>query len=216
MGSESRNGILGELPSSVSNSNATAGTPDTFQLWNWPEFYKFATQGPSNDRPYYAAGGPPNSHNAAYYSYPDGRMEIRSGGTLAWRNNNPGNVRSVTNEIGMNVAYAPKNPNGARQAILPDEQAGQDAQQRLLFDAPRSPYPRFSIADAVTRYAPPSENPTAAMIAALVRAVGVPSTTILSRLNPAQRAAFMAEERRWENSKPGTVETINWGQPDAK
>jgi hypothetical protein len=147
-------------------------------------------------------------------------VTVNLGGTPAWRDNNPGNLRAAPDAIGTNIIYSKGNPNGKPMAIFPDVQVGFDAQQRQLFDPNFSStigYPNLSIAAAVAKYAPPEDNnPTAVMIQELSTAAGVLSTTIMGTLTPAQQAAFMAEEQRIETSTPGTVESFNWGPPNIK
>ncbi|MEI9997617.1 MAG: hypothetical protein WDM91_23685 [Rhizomicrobium sp.] len=220
---------IGDVFTPASSGNGTSPTPgvetvtvtapkynpNEVHLWSFSEFMNIVTRPANYDRPYSAVGGPPNSHNSVAYFYPDGRMEVRTGGTLAWRDNNPGNLRHAPDAIGTNSVYSAAAANHvAPMAIFPDVQAGLDAQEHLLFGPS---YRNLSIADAMTKYAPPTDsNPTDVMIAKLSAAAGVPSTTIMSALTPDQRMAFMAQEQAIEQSRPGTVEIFYWGLPDPK
>jgi hypothetical protein len=148
-----------------------------FNLWSPNDFWNLVSKPSGNNSPYYAVGGPPNSRNAVTYFYPDGTTEVRTGGTLAWRDNNPGNLRGAPDEIGSNTVYsAITASHNAQMAIFPDVQTGLSAQESLLF-GPK--YNSLSIAAAITKYAPPAENPTADMINELTAATGVSSTTIM-------------------------------------
>jgi hypothetical protein len=185
-------------------------------LWTLPEFTRLVDQGPAFNRPFRASGGPATSHNRVTYDYPDGGMEVRTGGTLAWRDHNPGNLRAAPDDIGSNQAYSQKAPNHAAPfAIFPDDEAGDYAQERQLFEPgfSRHDYPDLSIADAVKQYAPKTENDTAAMITRLSSAAGVPQTTIMGTLTPSQRTAFMAKERAYEQYTPGA--SVYWNAPDS-
>lgn len=207
----------GVLDSVSFDSIGQRQTPDRGDhFWSLPEFERYAAQGPAYDRASPAKGGPPNAHNIVTYVHPDGSTEIRSGGTLAWRDHNPGNLRAAPDEIGVNNAYSRITPNHAAPlAIFPDDDTGDRAQERQLFQpgfSKRHDYPAMSIAQAVTTYAPSKENPTAAMIKGLSGAANVPDSTIMHTLSPAQRAAFMDQERKYENYTPGN--TLYWGPPD--
>ncbi len=83
------------------------------------------------------------------YHRNDGAKLIRTGGTPAWRNTNPGNIRSSK--------FAKENgsigdANGF--AVFPDYEAGRRALARLLRGGK---YQNLSIFDAVATYAPPED-----------------------------------------------------------
>lgn len=95
-----------------------------------------------------AVGG---MHHTVIYTDVDGRHFRFSGGTWAWRNHNPGNVRPGY--------YANlHNPIGATNnlAIFPDDQSGHAALLDLLMEK----YGNYSIHRMIYKFAPPSENPT--------------------------------------------------------
>lgn len=104
----------------------------------------------------------------------EGREFIKEGGSRAWRNNNPGNIRkgnfaSAAGAIGDDDAFA----------IFPDYKTGFDAIVTLL----RSPsYTNLSLRDAVFRYAPPNENDSEQYLAFLERETGVQGNIVLSSL----------------------------------
>ena len=129
-----------------------------------------------------------------YVVYQD---EVRVGGTIAWRNNNPGNI----------VGGAWANAHGAiatafGRAVFPDEATGAAAIPALL----QTPaYQAQTIRQAITAYAPPNENDTEAYIRSVTRGAGVPDTTRLSALTDAQLALIVAVIRRVEGWAPGTT-----------
>lgn len=81
------------------------------------------------------------------YHRNDGTKLIKTGGTPAWRNNNPGNIRFYR--------FAKENGsigNASGFAIFPDYDTGRRALARLLRG---EKYQSLSIFDAVATYAPP-------------------------------------------------------------
>ena len=90
--------------------------------------------------------------NSTTYITADGEKIVRSGGSVAWRNNNPGNLKATTSSFTMN--------NGAigsagQWAVFPDEQTGLKAITKLLRT---KRYNNLSISAAIHRYAPFSDN----------------------------------------------------------
>ncbi len=125
-----------------------------------------------------------------------------SGGTISWRNNNPGNI-----------VYGPfAAENGAinhdykRFSVFPTYEDGQKAQKKLLFD-PSSVYYKLSIVDAIRRYAPASDGNNPKEYANFVaRKVGIERTTPLYKLTDAQQDAMLAAMQKLEGFKPGKIE----------
>ena len=112
------------------------------------------------------------------YTRADGNKFRRSGGTRAWRNNNPGCLRysdfSITQgAIGRAGGFA----------VFPDEQTGVRAIGALLKS---KNYKNLSIAQAIFKYAPPHENNTAGYNATLRRLTGLDTSIKLSQLNDEQ------------------------------
>jgi hypothetical protein len=128
----------------------------------------------------------------------DGSVEKRTG-SRNWRNNNPGNI-----EYG---AFAIKNGaigSDGRFAIFPTYEAGRKAKENLLFTA--SGYRGMNIAQAINRYAPPSENNTNSYIASVTSAIGVSASTLLSDLSADQRKIMLNAMEKVEGFKQGKVE----------
>jgi len=106
-----------------------------------------------------------------------GHDVIREGGSRAWRNNNPGNIRkgSFANSagaIGDDGAFA----------IFPDDKTGLRAVVTLLRSAA---YSNLSLVDAVFKYAPPNENNSASYAKFLETETGIARNTVLSSLKVA-------------------------------
>ncbi|MFJ8635304.1 S8 family serine peptidase [Streptomyces sp. NPDC093568] len=144
------------------------------------------------------AGRSPEGTNYVVYA-----GEIRTGGTIAWRNNNPGNI----------VAGAFTRSHGAigangRFAVFPDEETGAAAVAALL----RTPaYNSSSIAQAIARYAPSFENDTPHYIAMVARWTGLDPSRAVSTLDDKELDAVVGAIRRMEGWRPGTVHTCASG-----
>lgn len=137
--------------------------------------------------------------------FADGHTEVRTG-ARNWRNNNPGNI-----EYGSFAKSQGAIGSDGRFAIFPTYDAGRAAKESLLFDT--SSYKDKTIAEAINRYAPPSENNTNAYIGGITSSLGVPANTRLSSLSPAQRSAMLDAMERIEGFRVGTVQSS--GAPNA-
>lgn len=132
---------------------------------------------------------------SVYIERPDHSLEIRQGGTLTWRDNNPGNLRFAESAIGQNDSR-----NGPF-AIFENPGLGAATQDRVLF-GPN--YKDLSISDALYKYAPPSDNNnTEAYIADVTNRTGLDRSTILNNFSDAQRAAYADAVRNHEGIKTG-------------
>ena len=124
--------------------------------------------------------------------------EVRSGGTRAWRNNNPDNIREgrftrSRGSIGRAGGFA----------VFGGESAGQGALVDLLeTDA----YQSLTINAAIARYAPDIENDTEAYQAFIQGVTGFSSDTRLSELTEGQLNGVANAIRRFEGFREGTVE----------
>jgi len=132
----------------------------------------------------------------------DGQVQRRQG-VRNWRNNNPGNI--------IKGAWAQSKGaigDDGRFAVFPTLEMGQQAKHDLLF-APGSKYAKLSIAAAMNRYAPPSENNTQAYIQKIVQATGADPETPLSQLSSTQRDAFLKTINSVEGFKVGQIKTVD-------
>ncbi len=137
------------------------------------------------------------------YTTANGQEIIRKGGTRAWRNNNPGCIRTsqFTRDNG-----AIGNAGGF--AVFPDEQTGMIAIEKLLMtDA----YKNQTIARAMYSYAPPFENNTAAYNRYLRKLTGLPIETRIADLNQDQLKKLALAIKQVEGWRVGTEiqDTIN-------
>lgn len=127
----------------------------------------------------------------------NGSEEVRSGGTRAWRNNNPGNIRSGDfarshGSIGEAGGFA----------VFPSEAAGQAALTALLNT---NTYQPLTINQAISRYAPPSENDTANYQRLIQQGTGLDGDTRKNELTPAQLTLVANTIRTIEGWREGTV-----------
>lgn len=122
------------------------------------------------------------------------------GGTRAWRNNNPGNIRMSdfsrrAGAIGEAGGFA----------VFPDEATGQRAVKRLLLG---NSYKNLTIANAVSRYAPPSENNTVAYQRSIEKLTGLSINRRISDLSDTELDKVVAAIRHIEGWRPGQTVKI--------
>ena len=139
----------------------------------------------------------PKSYSVVYTSRGGAEVE-RSGGTRAWRNNNPGCIRGGDFARSQGAIG-----NAGGFAVFPDEQTGMNAICALL----RSErYRNKTIASAISIYAPTFENNTAAYQGKLRHLTGISLNTRLCDLTDEQLVAVSHAIRQIEGWVPG-VET---------
>lgn len=129
----------------------------------------------------------------------DSTVETRSGGSWAWRNNNPGNLRESSLAAGKSGGFA----------VFATRTIGNEAMWRQFGkDANRG----LTLEGMITKYAPPSENNTALYLATVSRASGVSGSTPLSQLTEGPVSSIIRSMQRHEGWIEGTV-TIRRLQP---
>lgn len=133
------------------------------------------------------------------YTRSDGNQIRRSGGSRAWRNNNPGCLRysDFTTKQGA-IGHA------GGFAVFPDEETGMRAICSLLKS---DKYRNLTISQAIFRYAPPHENDTESYNASLRRMTGLQTNIRLRDLNDEQIMRVASAIRIIEGWRPGK-ETI--------
>lgn len=131
------------------------------------------------------------------YVSDDGSVEVREGGDRTWRNNNPGNL--VYGSFARDHGAIGKDSAGF--AIFPDSSVGETAMVDLIGGT----YASSTLDALMASYAPPSENNTAAYQKFLSDAVGVPGSTVVKTLTPAQFSKLIAAIKKYEGTKTGTV-----------
>lgn len=141
------------------------------------------------------------------YTRRNGNKFKRTGGTRAWRNNNPGCVRysdfiAAQGAIGQAGGFA----------VFPDEETGMRALAALLRS---NGYRNLTIADAIFKYAPPHENNTDAYKARIRNMTGLQISLRIRDLTDAQIQRVTDAIRVIEGWTPGKeteiLDTINRG-----
>lgn len=137
------------------------------------------------------------------YSYPDGAKIQRTGGTRAWRNNNPGNI--VYGEFARNVGaigYAGKIGSG-NFAVFPNRETGMNAVRKLLRT---DKYQRKTVAQAIYTWCPDSSSP---MYQAMVnKMTGIGLNTPMSQLTDAQLESIAQAIFTVEGWQAGTEQRV--------
>jgi len=137
------------------------------------------------------------ANNSVVYEIDDGRSYLWSGGTRAWRNNNPGNIRggdfaNRRGAIGTAGGFA----------IFPNYETGFTALIALLCT---STYQQLTMEQAINRYAPPIENNTGAYVTAVEKQIGVSRTTPMSQLSENNLRDFAKAIEKHEGYKEGNI-----------
>lgn len=127
-----------------------------------------------------------------------------SGGTLSWRNRNPGNIKWGNFAKGQGALCAGQ----GGHAIFPTYEAGKKAMITLLFSGD-STYAGMSIFKAISRYAPVNDpkanNQPKKYAITVAKKIGVDTSKVLSTLSPKQREAFIAAMIEYEGYEEGKV-----------
>lgn len=136
-----------------------------------------------------------SDHNNIIYQSLTGQTVAKAGGSLSWRNNNPGNIRSGAfadshGAIGSNKGFA----------VFPDEDTGRKALGDLLNS---KDYQSLSVGDAIKKYAPPSENDTGAYTKNVESISGIKADQPMSALTPDQKEQLINAVQKIEGWKEG-------------
>lgn len=134
------------------------------------------------------------------YVADDGSHLLRNGGTIAWRFNNPGNIRPAKTNVSLRIGTG-KTASG-EFCIFPSYEIGRRAKKELL----RRKYNQFTIPEAMEVYAPRSENDTDSYIEHIIKKTNLPRSVPLSSLTDDQFDALMdaMESKEGFNAKANT------------
>ncbi len=134
------------------------------------------------------------------YTMPDGGRVKRVGGTRAWRNTNPGNIRysEFARRIGA-IGQA------GGFAVFPTEEIGMYAIEALLRS---DSYNKLTVAGAISRYAPPSENNTSAYHRQIEKLTGLSVNKRMADLTAAELTRVATAIRHIEGWREGSTERI--------
>lgn len=128
----------------------------------------------------------------------DGTVEKRFGGSVSWRQNNPGLL--------AHGAHAKSHGSLGDQnsaAVFPTLAAGRKALESYLFETDSK---HQSIGTVLSRVY--SKEPTS-VLQSVLKATGVPSTTKLGNLRPEQRTKLVSSLEAALEFRPGTIKTFN-------
>ncbi len=148
----------------------------------------------ASDDEFTTAWSPTNK--VVHYKRADGSIVRKSGGSRAWRNNNPGNIISST----FSSANGAIGTDGT-MAIFPNKKVGRKAIKTLL----RGPsYRDLTIEEAIFRYAPPSENNSDSYVDFVAQTSGFAKSTVLSSLLIADLRKVIGAIGKMEGWEEGT------------
>jgi len=139
-------------------------------------------------------------NNSVIYTDNTGKRFLFSGGTRAWRNHNPGNLRpgSISrrhNQIGeVRVSHG-------KFAVFPDKRSGENA----LIDLLTTVYYDKSIDAVMSKYAPSTENDTQKYKKFLHDKIGVKENKKIKELTAAQFKKFWKAIEQYESYKAGKI-----------
>ena len=142
------------------------------------------------------ASAPQNSRDVIYENA-DGSRTRRTGGTRAWRNLNPGNIRY--SDFARRVGAIGR---AGGFAVFPDEKTGMRAIESLLRS---NSYNHLTIAGAISRYAPPSENNTAGYHRRIEQLTGMSINRRMSDLSETEISRVATAIREIEGWQPGRI-----------
>jgi len=138
----------------------------------------------------------------------DGNIYEYSGGTPAWRNNNPGNMRAYKESFGRGAigTGGGETKDGAPGfAIFPDTNTGWNAMVDLLS---QPLYQKLTIEDAINKYAPPNENNVEAYLKDLENRTSFPRTTPMNNLSKDNLLKLAKAMKAHESSKSGKIRLV--------
>ncbi len=130
------------------------------------------------------------------YTNTDGKHFRHFGGTVAWRNHNPGNIRPGKISRRHNQIGAINN-----FAVFPDYQSGHEA----LIDVIKTNYWNSSITEMMEAFAPSSENNTKSYIKFLQKFTGVSDNKKIKNFANIQFKKLWEGIERLESYKKGCV-----------
>jgi peptidoglycan hydrolase-like protein with peptidoglycan-binding domain len=127
--------------------------------------------------------------------------QFRRKGTRNWRNNNPGNL-----EFGPFARSRGAVGTDGRFAVFPTLEAGMKAKEDLVFG---KNYIDLSIRNAISKYAPETENDVNMYVGQVVQATGASPDTKLRDLTSEQRKSMLNTITRVEGFRTGQVIALN-------
>lgn len=132
-----------------------------------------------------------------------GKLRL-SGGTLSWRNNNPGNIKYGNFAISNGAV----DKGHVDMAVFKTYEDGVNAQKVLVF-SPNSKYYNMTLMDAIKTYAPEYDNNNPKAYANYIaKKAGINKETKLSKLTLIQQERMLKAMFEMEGYKTGTVQRL--------
>jgi hypothetical protein len=131
------------------------------------------------------------------YTNDDGSTTVLAGGTVAWRNNNPGNIMNGPNAQAAGAIG--QDDHGF--AIFPNYQSGVQGMTNVL----QNNYGNSTIDNMMQSYAPAFENNTTAFTAFLNDRVGATGSTTINNLSSDQFSRLQGAIQAYEGWRAGTI-----------
>lgn len=129
----------------------------------------------------------------------------RTGGTVAWRTNNPGNLKYSPFSIEMGAV----GKDHVGHAVFPTKEHGIQAQYVLLF-RPNGFYYNLTLRDAIAKYAPSSDNNKPIQYQMyLTKKTGIPHDQKLKTILHDKRLELLEAMQIFEGYKEGKDVKIN-------
>ena len=134
-----------------------------------------------------------------YVSYGNG--EVKTGGTVSWRNNNPGNI-----EAGDFANRHGAIGSDGRFAVFPDADTGTKAKSSLL----KGPsYEGKTLVDVMKKYAPAPENDPQAYADYIAEKAGIDTSSVISDLDDDVVNDIVDAMKNYEGWKEGDAFTAD-------
>lgn len=195
-------------PSGNNESYEIMNIYDSGAIYSYAEFSAYDNAGATDVNPVATDVSAPSTgyRSATAVGYDvivvdaDGNRYKRSGGTRAWRNNNPGNIRP-----GKFSRSAGAIGSAGGFAVFPDEQTGMQAISKLL---QTDSYINLTVAGAIARWAPPTENNTAGYQRRVAQLTGLSIKRKISELSADELKRVANAIRTIEGWTPGHVTKI--------
>lgn len=145
--------------------------------------------------------------NNAMFVATDGNIYEASGGTLAWRNNNPGNLRAYPFAFNHGAIGTGGGATGKTKgfAIFPDMDTGWNAMRDLLAT---DSYQGLTIEEAINKYSPPAENDVERYLGFIEKQTGFSRTTPMNNLSKVNLLALAKAMKKHEGNKPGKTRLV--------
>lgn len=135
------------------------------------------------------------------YTKPNGEKVKRSGGSVAWRHNNPGNI--INSKFAL--AHGALKSSG-KFAVFPDEKTGMQAIKSLLRS---KSYSSLSIDAAIHKWAPAADNNNPKRyVKGVVKRTGLSANRKISSLSDQELNKFANAIRATEGWKPGEEQRV--------